>query len=606
MPAAVRRLGQNGSSEECSGRREQRSGGARGIPPWPALLTAVRRRGRRLAINSSHARAWPGQFRLRTLLAVLVGLVIVAAAVGVVLAVARGGPGSTARGASSAGRPMAGSPRASGPAGFPGRYGVEARWVIEENKRPGTTAWRISGAGGGIAGFASRTDAAAGQHVTLYVSTAAPTFRAEAFRMGYYQGTGARLVWQSAALRGRVLPPCPVRAGVNIVSCDNWTASLTFAVSPAFVQGDYLIKLVGSGGQQSYVPLTVWDPASTSAYLVKNDVYTWQAWNPYGGYDFYQGLGSCPPDVYPLCSRARMVSFDRPYGAEQGSGNFLTLEYPLVYFAEEHGLDVSYATDITVEQHPAILLRHRAVLSLGHDECWSLTERQAAVTAHDDGVNIVFFAASPILRHVRMAASPLGPDRVEIDYRDSAADPLDGKGNPLEVTGNTWSSAPANWPEYDFVGETYAGFLEPGLHASLVVADASAWIFRGTGLHDGSAIPGVIASDVDSFYPANAHPSDLQVLSRSPIPASLGQSALGTFSSDMTYYTDPSSGAGVLDTGTNNWIPALTGDRDGCPAAATCAAMLIQRITGNVLLAFGEGPTGHGHPSAANWRAIAG
>jgi hypothetical protein len=62
----------------------------------------------------------------------------------------------------------------------------------------------------------------------------------------------------------------------------------------------------------------------------------------------------------------------------------------------------------------------------------------------------------------------------------------------------------------------------------------------------------------------------------------------------------------VLDTGTNNWIPALTGDRDGCPAAATCAAMLIQRITGNVLLAFGEGPTGHGHPSAANWRAIAG
>ena len=66
----------------------------------------------------------------------------------------------------------------------------------------------------------------------------------------------------------------------------------------------------------------------------------------------------------------------------------------------------------------------RALLSLGHDECWSLGERRAAVTAHDHGVNIVFFAASPILRHIRVASSRLGPDRLEIAYRDSAADPL--------------------------------------------------------------------------------------------------------------------------------------------------------------------------------------
>jgi hypothetical protein len=27
----------------------------------------------------------------------------------------------------------------------------------------------------------------------------------------------------------------------------------------------------------------------------------------------------------------------------------------------------------------------------------------------------------------------------------------------------------------------------------------------------------------------------------------------------MTYYTAPITGAGVLDSGTNNWIPALNG-----------------------------------------------
>jgi hypothetical protein len=488
-----------------------------------------------------------------------------------------------------------------------GRDGVEARWLINENRRPGTTEWRIRGAAGGIAGFASLSYAGQGQQVTLYVSTAARTFRAMAFRMGYYRGKGARLVWQSAQVAGKSQPRCPVTPGTRMVSCANWSPSLTLTVSAAFVQGDYLIKLVGSGGQQSYVPLTIWDPASTATYVIKNDVYTWQAWNSYGGYDFYQGLGTCPAAVYPICSRSLMVSFDRPYAAEQGSGNFLTLEYPLVRFAEQHGLDVTYATDVTVEQHPGYLLRHKVLLSLGHDECWSLAEREAAVAAHDHGVNIVFFAASPVLRHVRMASSPLGRDRVEIDYRDSAQDPLDGKGNPLQVTGNTWSSPPANWPETDFVGDAYAGFLEPGRYTGLVVTDASAWIFRGTGVRNGSVIPGVIASDVDHFYAGMPFPADVQVFSHSPVNASLGQTDLGAFYSDMTYYTDPKSGAGVLDTGTNNWIPALLHDQDGCARpAGNCAARIVQQITGNILRAFGQGPAGYAHPSVANWKQVTG
>jgi hypothetical protein len=489
-----------------------------------------------------------------------------------------------------------------------GPDGAEARWVIEENDRPGTTAWEIlPGTEGGISGFASVTYADVGQQVTLYVSTAAKTFQAEAFRMGYYQGTGARLIWQSAQIAGTQQPACPVTSGTNMVSCGNWTPSLTFTVSAAFVQGDYLIKLVGSPSQQSYVPLTIWDPTSTAAYVIKNDVYTWQAWNPYGGYDFYQGLGSCPADVYPICSRSQIVSFDRPYGAEYGSGNFLQLEYPLVRWAEEHGLDVTYATDVTVEQHPGFLLQHKTLLSLGHDECWSLTEREAAVTAHDKGVNTVFFAASPILRHVRMASSPLGPDREEIDYRDSGEDPLNGVGNPLEVTGNTWGSPPANWPESDFVGEMYAGFLEPGLSTGLVVADASAWVFQGTGLQNGSVVPGVIASDVDHFYSGMAFPSNVQIFTHSPISASLGQTDLGPFYSDMSYYTDPQSGAGVLDTGTNNWIPALLHDSDGCSTSgAICASSIVQQITGNILRVFGQGPAGLTELSVANWQQVTG
>ena len=84
---------------------------------------------------------------------------------------------------------------APGPATFPGPDGVQARWVILENRKPGTTAWKIHGRARGITGFAGQVYARSGQQVTLYVSTAGPWFRAQAFRMGYYQGKGARLIW---------------------------------------------------------------------------------------------------------------------------------------------------------------------------------------------------------------------------------------------------------------------------------------------------------------------------------------------------------------------------------------------------------------------------
>jgi hypothetical protein len=542
---------------------------------------------------------------VRAALAGVAGFAVLAGVVAGGFVLARGvtgGPRATPAGQAVTSRGKAAGRAAGGAAAaatLTGPDGVEARWVIAENRRPGSAAWKIRGRAHGIAGFASRVYARPGQKLTLYVSTAAPWFRAQAFRMGYYQGLGARLVWQSGRAQGRRQPRCAFQPGVNMVSCANWSPSLTVTLGRSWPQGDYLIKLTGSGGQQSYVPLTVWDPASTATYLIKNDVLTWQAWNPYGGYDLYTGRGSCPAGSYPPCSRSRMVSFDRPYAAENGSGNFLTLEYPLVRFAERHGLDVGYATDITLQAHPSVLRRHKVLLSLGDDECWSLAQRRAVVAARDRGMNIVFFGASPMLRHVRLARSPLGPDRVVVDYRDSAADPLDGHGNPLDVTGNTWGSPPADWPAAPFVGDDYAGFLSPGRSTALRITEPSAWVFKGLPTVYAGRVAGVVASNVDHFDAAVGHPAGVQILARSPIPPGYGLTSLGLpFYSDMTYYTDSRGGAGVLDVGTGNWIPALATDPAARPA--------LERITGNILAAFGAGPAGRRYPSVPNWQHLAG
>ena len=70
--------------------------------------------------------------------------------------------------------------------------------MIAENKKPGTTAWHLSGEANGasINGFANLTAASAGDRVTLYVTTHAARYHISAYRIGYYGGKGGRLVWK--------------------------------------------------------------------------------------------------------------------------------------------------------------------------------------------------------------------------------------------------------------------------------------------------------------------------------------------------------------------------------------------------------------------------
>jgi hypothetical protein len=487
---------------------------------------------------------------------------------------------------------------------FQGPDGVEARWVVAQNRLPGTTSWEIPTAlpMGGIEGFANENYVAHGARVAFYVSTRAPRFHVDAYRMGWYQGTGGRLVWASRTFVGHRQPSCRYTAGINLVDCANWHRSFDVVVSRRFVQGDYLFKLVASGRDQAYVPLTVWYPSSHATYLIMNRTFTEEGWNAFGGYSYYQGVGGCPPGapVYPVCNRARVVSFDRPYDTGHGASDFFGDEYPLIRYCEEHGLDVAYVTDVTVDEHPSIVADHRVLLSLGHDESWSYEERVGLQRALDRGVNVVFFGAASVLRHVRLQPSPLGRDREEVDYRDGAEDPLDGRGSPFEVTGNTWSAPPTDWSGEPTVGEVYAGYLEPGLAAPFVVADASSWVFRGTGLRDGSVLPDVLRSDIDHVDEYPGMPANLTVLGHSPVPLSEVYTNQGTWGavtySDMTYYTDARTGAGVVDTGDNNWINAM----GTCPRHGGCPAGVLQAITGNLLRVLGEGPLGRHEPSRSN------
>jgi hypothetical protein len=179
---------------------------------------------------------------------------------------------------------------ASNPAGTPAaQAGPAGSWVAVENRRPGTAGWRITrlGAPEAIQGWADQASAATGERVRLYVSTTAPRFQVEAYRMGWYGGRGARLVWRSQSLVGRRQPAPTLTPETNMVAT-RWRPSLTVRIGPDWPPGVYLLKLVAASGQR-YVPLTVRDDASRAALAVMSAVTTWQAYNLWGGRNQYVG-----------------------------------------------------------------------------------------------------------------------------------------------------------------------------------------------------------------------------------------------------------------------------------------------------------------------------
>ena len=457
---------------------------------------------------------------------------------------------------------------------------TQASWVIAENRKPGTSKWRIpDSAPTSIEGFADMVSAQHGDEVTLYVSTPAPSFHVEAYRIGYYEGKGGRFVWRSTRQHGHDQPSPTRTSGTNMVEA-HWSPSVRVPIGDDWPQGVYMLKLVASNGAQGYVPLTLRDDSSHAALVIQNSVTTWQAYNDWGGYSLYHGAGGS------FSARSRVVSFDRPYLARRGSSEFFWIEAPLVYLAERLGLDVTYWTDIDLHERPELLMHHRALVSLGHDEYWSSEMRRGALVARARGINLAFLGANDVYRHIRLVASPLGKDRRQVNYKVASEDPLFGVDND-EVT-SQWREAPVPRPESVLLGGLYQ--CNP-VHADMVISAAASWVFAGTGLANGDRLPGAIDLEYDRVDGGLHTPASVQILAHSPLTCR-GRSD----HADVTYYTTR-RGGGVIDMASQGWIPLLTCEP---PQASFHCDRRAVRITTNILRMFAAGPVGIDHPSRPN------
>ncbi|NUR64079.1 MAG: hypothetical protein HOV87_36285 [Catenulispora sp.] len=490
-----------------------------------------------------------------------------------------GGSGGAASGGASSGAPSTSAPAAAG-----------ALDVKAENAQPGTPAWKTgidSGADHGIEGFADQVAVTSGQPFKLYVNTTAQQFTATAFRIGFYNGAQGRQIWKSEPTPGKVQPAPSIKAQVNTVSTA-WQPSLTVATT-GWPEGSYLIRLdpAGAAGKAArFVPITVRSTSTAGKVVLINAVTTWQAYNSYGGYDLYSGG---PKNDY--AHRARIVSFDRPYDTT-GADRFQTYEQSSIVFTEklaaEHDIPLAYATDLDLHENPDLFQGARAIITLGHDEYWSARMRDTVTKARDAGTNVAFLGANAVFRHIRFEDSPLGKDRIQVDYKDAAEDPMHVT-DPSEST-QDWRYPPLPRPENVLTGVLYE--CNPA-NADLVVYDPDSWLLAGTGAKAGQAFKGLVGVEYDRVVSDSSTPHPIQAISHSPITCRKTKSY-----ADAAYYTVP-SGAGVFATGTMRWNCALvdggcTDKLDG-PSHA-----FAQKVTANVLLAFAAGPAGKDHPAQDN------
>ena len=258
-----------------------------------------------------------------------------------------------------------------------------APWLIAENAKPGTLNWicNHNQPDHALEGFASQVSAVPGDDVAVFVSTTARAVQVQAYRMGYYQGLGGRLIVQTDFVPAKVQAAPVVTPGIGTVTCP-WSPTLTLNITKDWLPGCYLLKLVGDGGEEQFVPLTIRDDASMASYVLQNSVTTWQAYNLWGSYSLYYGPDSKGRGTF--ADRARAVSFDRPYPQTWASGaaDFVGNELPLLFHLESLGLDMTYWTDVDLHARPQLLMNHRCLFSLGHDEYWSTPMRQGAAAAN--------------------------------------------------------------------------------------------------------------------------------------------------------------------------------------------------------------------------------
>jgi hypothetical protein len=459
--------------------------------------------------------------------------------------------------------------------------------IRAENDKPGTTDWMLTNTRVDpktkyrcpwIEGYCSHTSLRAGEELIIWVSTQPESpYVIDLYRLGYYGGKGGRHLMQFGPFQGRVQPEPKV--GEERLRACAWEGGQRLTIPADWPSGVYFGKLTAEKEKlQSYIIFIVRDDRPCDFLFQCSDT-TWAAYNRW-------------PDQWALYDNGKKewywgpsvrVSWDRPYGKycqildaplSQGSGEFLLWEFPLAYWMEKEGYDVSYVSNVDTHADAKGLLRAKGLLSVGHDEYWSpdmFANVKAAIAA---GVNVAFLSGNTCCGVIRFFDGDQRPNRAisrvgqygpiqDEAVKNGFPELLDLKENgPNEAT---LIGARSTWP------------VTGG--ADWICANEKHWLFADSGMKNGDGIPGLVGWE---WHGDPANIPGLEVVARGEVK---NRGATGTYTA--TIYPGPKDNV-VFNAATIWWADGLS-DPPGRihPAAHGAkpkgADPRVQQITANLL-----------------------
>jgi hypothetical protein len=446
--------------------------------------------------------------------------------------------------------------------------------------------WQISGNGDAtIQGYATQMSVNAGDTVSFKINSPSTAYHIDILRLGYYGGNGARKIVSKMAptvTLPQSQPSCLTDAATGLVDCGNWGVSASWTVPSDAVSGLYIAHLVRDDpqdpGGSSQIPFVVRNDSGHSAIVVQTSDASWEAYNTYGGGNsLYQCQIVCPPGNPLTYKGAFAASYNRPFTFTD-DGNVASpyyAEYPLIYFLEQNGYDVSYMAEADPDRYGSLLLNHKLFISSGHDEYWSGQQRANVQAALAGGVSLAFLSGNEMFWKTRWSNSIDGSNtsyRTLVTYKETHFNAPTDPQDPPTWTG-TWGdprfSPPAdgNRPANALTGQEF--YVNSGSATMTVPSNyAKLRFWRNTAvanLASGSTLslaPNTVGYewDVDAdngFRPAGEFELSSTKVTGLQVFTDYGSTvANGTATHTLSLYR-ASSGALVFGAGTVQWAWGL-------------------------------------------------
>jgi hypothetical protein len=487
--------------------------------------------------------------------------------------------------------------------------------IAAENALQGTpqSVWNIPNniVDSSIEGYATDMSVDHGQTVNFKINTPASSYHVDIYRLGYYGGNGARLVTTlSSHIASANNQPSPIiDVSTGLADAGNWRVTDRWNVPADATSGIYFARMArddggGTTGVNGFA-FVVRDDEGESDMLFQTSDTTWQAYNPWGGANFYGDYG-----IGTAAGRAYKISYNRPITDVTIVDQVFWSEYPMVRWLESNGYNVSYSSGMDTDRLGGNLLQHKVFMSVGHDEYWSGGQRANVEAARDAGVNLAFFSGNECYWKTRWENSVDGsntPYRTLVCYKETWGN---AKIDPMP---NVWTGT---WRDPRFSPPADGGRPENGLTGTIFMAQdfydsitvpalqGQTRFWRNTSV--ANLAPGQVAvltantlgyefdSDLDNgFRPAG-------LIDLATTPEVVGEKLLdygntvgpGTVTHNSTLYRAATAPAGktkalVFAAGTIQWAWGLDGNHTG---ASSVADPRMQQATVNLFADMGVQP----------------